>query len=45
VQAPDAAASGSSAQPLPTGTQPPLSSSMLQLLIGQQLALYGSFNA
>ncbi|HEY4044436.1 MAG TPA: hypothetical protein VGM32_21690 [Rhodopila sp.] len=35
---------GVSAQPLPSGTHPPLSPAVLALLVGQQLSLYGSFN-
>ena len=44
VPAADPGQAAPSAVKLTTGTQPPLSPSVLATLIGQQLTLYGSFN-
>lgn len=38
----DAAPTATPAQPLPTGAHPPLTPALLALLVGEQLALYGT---
>jgi hypothetical protein len=45
VPAAGSAPSAPSAQPIATGTQQPLSSAVLATLMGEQLALYGSFSS